>query len=76
MREKDPVLMAFGAALRRERIRAGYSQEALAHIAGIDRTQTSVLERGMQDPRLTTIVKLCDALEITPQDLLDDLKRR
>lgn len=57
-----------------ERTRAGLSQEALAEVCDLDRTEISLLERGKRLPRLDTIVRLSRALEIEPSKLLDGIK--
>ncbi len=75
MDHKNPLLLAFADALKRERLRAGLSQETLAAEAGLSRTQTSALERAIREPKLATILKLCDAMKIAPGELLDDLER-
>jgi transcriptional regulator with XRE-family HTH domain len=46
------------------------SQEALALVAGIDRTYVSGIERGRRNPSLSMIVKLAEHLETTPAALL------
>lgn len=60
----------FAANLKKERHKAGLSQEALAERAGIHRTEASQLERALRLPRLDTIVKLGGALSIDPAVLL------
>lgn len=60
----------FAANLKRERRKAGLSQEALAERAGIHRTEASQLERALRLPRLDTIVKLSGALGVDPGVLL------
>lgn len=42
------------------------SQEALAKITALHRTEVSLLERGRREPRLSTIIKLADALSVPP----------
>lgn len=74
MSTEDPLLASFAEALKRERLRAGLSQERLAAEAGLSRTQTSALERAIREPKLGTILKLCKALEITPGELLNGLE--
>lgn len=74
MEPKEPLLLAFAAALKRERERAGLSQERLAAEAGLSRTQTSALERAIREPKLGTILKLADAMGISPGQLLDGLE--
>jgi transcriptional regulator with XRE-family HTH domain len=69
----DPIVAGFGAALKRERLRTGLSQEALAAKAEVDRTQVSSLERGVQEPLLSTVLKLCRAMGVKPGRLLNEL---
>jgi len=63
----------FAANLRRERRRVGLSQEALAAASGLHRTEVSLLERGGRDPRLSTVVRVADALGVPPPALLAGL---
>jgi transcriptional regulator with XRE-family HTH domain len=44
--------------------------EALADMAGTYASEISRVERGQRDPRLSTIVRLARALEISLVDLL------
>ncbi len=60
----------FAGNLRRQRLRAGLSQEALGYECDLHRTEISLLERAGREPRLTTIVKLARALKISACDLL------
>ncbi len=46
------------------------SQEGLADAAGLDRTFISALERGRKNPTLKTIVRVAEALGVTPSVLL------
>ena len=62
--------LRFAQNLRAERLRKNLSQEALGDLAGIHRTEISLLERGERDPRLTTIAKVARALGVKPADLL------
>lgn len=60
----------FATNLRRFRVEQDLSQEALADLAGIDRTYVSALERQVYSASLDTIEKLAAVLDIDPQDLL------
>jgi transcriptional regulator with XRE-family HTH domain len=57
--------------IRRLRVAADISQEALAYEAGIDRTYMSRLERAQENPTLAIMQRLADALDARLRDLLD-----
>jgi transcriptional regulator with XRE-family HTH domain len=63
----------FGRNLRMERENRGLSQAELACAAGVHMSEVSRLEWARRDPRLSTIVKLARALEVSPSRLLDKL---
>lgn len=70
----DAVREQFAANLRRHRKRAGLSQEALADVCDLHRTEISLLERCKRSPRLETIVILARGLELTsPAELLEGI---
>lgn len=63
--------IAFGRVLRRLREAAGLTQEQLGFEADLRRTYVSILELGQQQPSLTTILKVAQALNCSPGSLLD-----
>ena len=63
----------FARNLRRARERADLSQEALGERCGLHRTEISFLERGLREPRLSTITRLAEGLGIPPGQLLKGL---
>ncbi len=67
--------MAFGQVLRAKRKELGFSQESLALEAGIDRNFVSLLERGLNQPSLTTIFKISKALQIDPSYMLKEVQK-
>jgi len=64
MRTASPELLAFGRTLRKARRDRDLSQEALADEAGLSAKHVGEIERANKDPRLTTVLKLADALEL------------
>jgi len=62
---KDPRLVAFGERVRQIRKEKGLSQEALADLAGIDRSYMGHIERGDQNVTLTKIHQIADALGVS-----------
>ncbi len=70
----ETVRRQFASNLRQYRDRAGLSQEALADLCNLHRTEISLLERCKRSPRLETIVILSRGLELTsPSDLLEGI---
>ena len=62
---------AFGKVLRVLRVERGLSQEALALEAGVQRNYVSLIERGVNQPTITTIFKLATALGIKPSQVVE-----
>ena len=62
----------FGANVRRYRLAARLSQEAVAERMGVDRAYISGIERGQQNATLLTIWHAAQALGVRPVDLLDE----
>ncbi len=70
----ETVRKQFAANLKYYRDRAGLSQEALADICDLHRTEISLLERCKRSPRLETIVILSRGLELgSPGELLEGI---
>jgi transcriptional regulator with XRE-family HTH domain len=70
----NEFMVRFAANLVRARRVAGLSQEEVSIRAAIHRTELGMLERAIRVPRLDTFVKLCSALELTPDKLLDGIE--
>jgi transcriptional regulator with XRE-family HTH domain len=71
----EAVRQQFATNLRRHRTRVGLSQEALADVCDLHRTEISLLERCKRSPRLETIVILSRGLELSsPAELLDGIR--
>ncbi len=64
-------LTALGHRIREVRQTRGYSQEALALRAGVDRTYVSSLERGKRNVSALIVRRLAKALAVRPRDLWD-----
>lgn len=65
--------MQLGRNVRVRREGSGMTQEDLAHAAGVHTSEVSRVERAERDPRLSTIVKLANALQTPPGRLLDGI---
>jgi transcriptional regulator with XRE-family HTH domain len=66
-------IQTFGKNLRRARVRAGYTQVQLSVAAPLDRAAISRLECGERAPDLATLLRICSALGLAPQDLLNGI---
>ncbi|WP_112701455.1 helix-turn-helix domain-containing protein [Brucella intermedia] len=60
----------FARNLRKLRHANRLSQEKLAHLAGIDRTYVSSLERSIYSPTIDMVATLATILGVPPEDLL------
>jgi transcriptional regulator with XRE-family HTH domain len=61
----DAAHASFAANLRMHRTRLGLSQEALAELCELHRTEISLLERRLRSPRLETLVSLARGLQLS-----------
>ena len=59
----------FGAAVRRARTAAGFTQEDLADRSGLDRSYIGGIERGERNPTLTVIEKIASGLGLSVAEL-------
>jgi len=68
------VLARFRKALRELRTERGLSQDELAARAGLDRNYIGMIERGARNPAIVNVVKIAEALDVTPSELFRDFK--
>lgn len=61
---------AFGIVLRELRKKAEFTQENLAFEAGIERNYVSLIELGRNQPTISVIFKLANALNIEPSKMI------
>lgn len=59
-----------GEEIRKARVSAGFSQEALADKAGLHRTYISLLERNKKSPTIDTLFRICKALDVSASSLI------
>lgn len=62
--DRNALALHLAGTIRKHRVRLGVSQEELARRTSLHRTEVSMLERGLREPRLGTIVMLAGALEV------------
>ena len=66
---EQEIITELGKKLRDLRLQKSFSQEKFAEKTGLDRTYISGLERGKRNPSYLIIKRLCDILQITPNEL-------
>lgn len=66
----DDAVERFGENVQRARHERGWTQEDLAGKTGLAVVQVSRIERGKREIRLSTLVRLIDAFEVSPEELL------
>lgn len=69
------VSLEFGRVLRRLRLAAGFTQEQLGHEAGLQRNYVSLMERGVNQPTLTTLFKLAAVLNISASEMIAEVEK-
>lgn len=69
-RQEDVIIKEFGEKLKKIRTDKGYSLRELAHLADLSHNAIHEIEKGITNTSLTTIIRLAEALEVPPADLL------
>ena len=64
----------FGQVLRKFRTLNKLSQEKLSQECGLDRSYISLLERGLRQPSLTTMLLLSKILNTTAANMVHDVE--
>ena len=72
--KEQKIKNLFGEHIRKFRKSKGLSQEELALQSGLDRTYIGGVERGERNISLINICRIADALSISPDLLLSNLK--
>lgn len=67
---------AFGYVLRNLRKTKGLSQEELAYRSGLDRTYISLLERGLRQPSLSSILQLSNPLGVSSSEMVSQVEAK
>lgn len=63
---------SMGKRVRQQRLNARMTQERLAEEAGISLSFLGHIERGTRKASLDTLVRICNALRVSPRLLLQD----
>ena len=66
------ITKKFGKQVKKLRLEKGLSQEALAHLADLDRTYIPSIEKGERNVSITVIEKIAIALKVKISILFDE----
>ena len=69
-RPEEVIIKEFGKKLQQIRTEKGLSLRELAHRADLSHNAIFEIEKGIVNTSLTTIVRLAEALQVPPSDLL------
>ena len=72
---RDAIVRRLGHAVRRRRVAAGLSQEALARAARVHPTYISLVERGLRDPKLSSVARIARGLKVGAGKLVAEAER-
>jgi transcriptional regulator with XRE-family HTH domain len=72
--QKDPRLLKIGRQIRKLRERAGYSQEAFATEAGLDRAYYGGVERGERNISSLNLILIAATLKVEVGELFPAIK--
>jgi transcriptional regulator with XRE-family HTH domain len=64
-------MVHIGETLKRQRTRRALTQAELAERAGVTTATVARIERDEIEPRMTTLRKLAQALEVDPAELVE-----
>jgi transcriptional regulator with XRE-family HTH domain len=73
--QPNRTLRALAIRIKELRDQKGISQEELAHRAGLSRTGMGFVETGKRWPRLDTLMKVAQGLNVTVDELLKGLHK-
>lgn len=68
--ERKEINVLVGENIRRERERAGFTQEQLAELVGMGAKNLSAVERGVVGISLTALKRICTVLSVSSDALL------
>lgn len=72
---REAIQSELSRLLREERQAKGLSMTSVAEKAGLSQQMVSYVERGMRQPTLDTLLRICEAMDLELPKLLDDANR-
>lgn len=69
--DKDKVAYNCGLAIHKMRKEKGMTQDQVAEMSGVCKTIISKIENGAVDAKLKEVIGICNALDVTIEDLVE-----
>jgi transcriptional regulator with XRE-family HTH domain len=73
--QRDRIIENTRILLRNRRIELGLSMNRTGELAGLSQQTISYVERGLRDPTLATLLRICGALEIDLSEILKNAEK-
>lgn len=73
--EKAAVQKSLGEVIKAHRDRCGMTQELMAERLGVSRQAVSKWESGRSEPSTSNLLALADLFEVSPEELLREVRR-
>ena len=70
------IIKVLASILKEERIKQNKSQRLLADEFDIPKSMLSRLENGVNEPKLVSLISVCEALNIKLSKLIEELEKR
>ena len=70
MSEKQELKTLVGSNIKREREKAGLTQDTLSEMIGLEAKTLSAVERGTVGISMSSLLRICDVLKISPSIIL------
>ena len=70
MTDKTEINLIVGRNIKRERTKAGYTQDQFSELVGIGTKSLSAIERGQVGVSLVTLLKICKVLSVSSNSIL------
>lgn len=68
--------MIAGRILKELREKKGLTQEVVSGLAGVARTHLAMIESGMRNPKVDTLWRICEVLDLRLSDLLRQVEEK
>lgn len=73
-KEKEEYAKTLGGVIKKHRMKCQMTQEFVAETLGVSRQAVSKWENGSSDPSTTNLIALANLFDITPEEMLKEIR--